>query len=71
MNNVLESMVRLLPESWQPKAKALAAIVMAALTILPTVTAVPDWFTVVFAVLSAPVVWAVPNIELRGYGSGV
>lgn len=63
MTNVLESLVGVLPAKAQPYAKTLAATGMAALTILPTVTDVPDWVSVVFAVLSAPVVFAVPNLD--------
>lgn len=63
MSNVLDSLTGILPAKAQPYAKTLAATLMATLTILPTVTDVPDWLTVVFAVLSAPVVFAVPNLD--------
>lgn len=61
--NVLNALVGLLPAKAQPYAKTLAATLMATLTILPTVTDLPDWVSVVFAVLSAPVVFAVPNLD--------
>ena len=63
MSNVLETLVGILPAKAQPYAKTLAATLMAALTILPTVTPLPDWVSVVFAVLSAPVVFAIPNLD--------
>ena len=71
MNNALDALVSLLPWRAQAYAKTIAAVVMAMLTVLPTVTAVPDWVTIVFALLSAPVVFAVPNKPVPGYMSGV
>ena len=74
--NVLESLVRLLPAKAQPYAKSLTATLMAVLTVLPTVLDAPDWLTIVFAVLSAPLVYSVPNVDpedfqARGYMGGV
>jgi hypothetical protein len=60
---VLESVTGLLPAKAQPYAKTLAATLMAVLTILPVVTEAPDWITVAVAILSAPVVFALPNLD--------
>jgi len=62
--NVLTSVVGWLPAKWQPYAKTIAAAVLALLTVLSaTVDGLPTWVTVVAAVLTAPVVFATPNLD--------
>ena len=61
---MLTSIVSTLPASWQPYAKAYAAALLSALTTLSAVLdAVPQWVTIVVALLSAPAVFAVPNLD--------
>lgn len=51
--NPLETIVKALPASWQPKAKSIIAAVVAALTIVSVaVPEVPDWVTIVLACLT-------------------
>jgi len=62
--NVLNSAVGWLPVKWQPYAKTIAAAVLALLTVLSTtVDGLPTWLTVAAAVLTAPVVFATPNLD--------
>lgn len=61
---MLTSLVSLLPASAQPYAKTIAAAILSALTTVSALVAdVPQWVTVVVAVLSTPVVFAVPNLD--------
>jgi len=62
--NVLNSVVGWLPVKWQPYAKTIAAAVLALLTVLSTtVHGLPTWVTIAAAVLTAPVVFATPNLD--------
>ena len=62
--NVLNSVVGWLPAKWQPYAKTIAAALLALLTILSTtVDGLPTWLTIAAAVLTAPVVFATPNLD--------
>ena len=62
--NVLNSVVGWLPVKWQPYAKTIAAAVLALLTVLSTtVDGLPTWLTIAAAVLTAPVVFATPNLD--------
>ena len=57
----MTALVLLLPVSWQPRAKAIVAAILSALTILSlTVVAVPTWVTVALAVLTAAGVHEAP-----------
>lgn len=61
---MLTSLVSLLPVSAQPYAKTLTAALVSALTVLTTVLDdAPSWLPIVLAVLTAPVVFAVPNLD--------
>ena len=60
---MLTSIVSTLPASWQPYAKAYAAALLSTLTTLAAVTDVPQWITVAIALLSAPLVFATPNLD--------
>ena len=60
---MLTSIVSTLPASWQPYAKAYAAALLSALTTLAAITDVPQWITVAIALLSAPLVFATPNLD--------
>jgi hypothetical protein len=60
---LLAPLVRLLPLSWQPRAKAVAILVVTALTVASLLTDVPDWVAVVIAVIGPPAVWGVPNLD--------
>jgi hypothetical protein len=60
---MLTSLVSTLPAKWQPYAKTYAAAIVTALTVVASLTPLPDWLTVVVAVLSAPLVFAVPNLD--------
>ena len=60
---MLTSLVSVLPASWQPYAKTIAATILSALTTVSALVDVPEWVTVVIAVLSAPVIFAVPNLD--------
>jgi len=62
--NVLTSVVGWLPVKWQPYAKTITAAVLALLTVLSTtVDGLPTWLTIAAAVLTAPVVFATPNLD--------
>jgi len=62
--NVLNSIVGWLPARWQPYGKTIAAAILALLTIATTtVQGLPTWVTVVAAMLTAPVVFATPNLD--------
>lgn len=63
MSNVLESIVGTLPAKAQPYAKTYAAAVVASLNAVVLLVDVPDWVHVVIAVATAPVVFAVPNLD--------
>ena len=60
---MLTSLVSLLPASVQPYAKTVAASILSALTVVASLTPLPEWLTIVIAVLSAPVIFAVPNLD--------
>ena len=60
---MLTSIVSTLPESWQPYAKSYAAALLSVLTTLSAVVDVPQWVTVAIALLSAPLVYATPNLD--------
>ena len=60
---MLTSLVSVLPASWQPYAKTIAAAILSTLTTVSALVDVPQWVTVVIAVLSAPVIFAVPNLD--------
>jgi hypothetical protein len=61
---MLTSLVSTLPASWQPYAKAYAAALLSALTALSAVLdSVPQWVTLAIALLSAPAIFAVPNLD--------
>jgi hypothetical protein len=58
------SIVSTLPASWQPYAKAYTAALLSALTALSAVLdSVPQWVTLTIALLSAPAIFAVPNLD--------
>lgn len=64
---MLTSLVSLLPVSVQPYAKGITAALLAVLTVLSvTLPAAPDWVTIALAVLSAPAIYAMPNLDPRG-----
>lgn len=64
---MLTSLVSLLPASAQPYAKTITAAVVAALTVLVTsLPSAPSWLAILLAVLSAPAVFAVPNLDPKG-----
>jgi hypothetical protein len=60
---VLTSLVSTLPAKWQPYAKTYAAALVTGLAVVASFTPLPDWLAVVLAVLTAPVVFAVPNLD--------
>ena len=61
---MLTSLVSLLPTGAQPYAKTITAALVSILTVLAvTLEAAPSWLSVVLAVLSAPAVYAVPNLD--------
>ena len=61
---MLTSIVSTLPASWQPYAKSYAAALLSALVTLSAVLdVVPKWVTIVIALLSAPAVFATPNLD--------
>lgn len=61
---MLTSLVSLLPSSTQPYAKTLTAALVSILTVLATtLEAAPAWLPIVLAILSAPAVYAVPNLD--------
>lgn len=60
---MLTSIVSTLPAKWQPYAKAYAAAIVSALTAIAALTPLPEWLTIVVAVLSAPLVFATPNLD--------
>jgi hypothetical protein len=61
---MLTSIVSTLPASWQPYAKSYAAALLSGLVTLSAVLdSVPQWVTIVVALLSAPAVFATPNLD--------
>jgi len=61
---MLTSLVSLLPASAQPYAKTIAAAILSTLTTVSAlVPNLPQWVTVVVAVLSTPIVFATPNLD--------
>lgn len=60
---MLESIVSTLPASWQPYAKTYAAALVSALTAIAALTPLPEWVTIVVAVLTAPLVFGTPNLD--------
>ena len=61
--NVLESLVGTLPAKAQPYAKTYAAAIVTALTVVSSLVDLPTWVTITLAVATAPVVFAVPNLD--------
>jgi hypothetical protein len=59
---MLESIVSTLPATWQPYAKTYAAALVSALTAIAALTPLPEWVTIVVAVLTAPLVFGTPNL---------
>ena len=75
---MLESLVKLLPESWQPKAKSVLVALGTIAGLLTLVLDSPEWLTAVIAVLTALGVYQTPNIGYirpqtgtTGYWGGV
>ena len=60
---MLNSIVSTLPAAWQPYAKTYAAALVTALTIIVASVDAPKWLTIAVAVLSAPLVFATPNLD--------
>lgn len=60
---MLESIVSTLPAKVQPYAKTYAAALVSALTAIAALTPLPDWVTIVVAVLTAPLVFGTPNLD--------
>jgi len=60
---MLNSIVSTLPAAWQPYAKTYAAALVTALTIIVASIDAPKWLTIAVAVLSAPLVFATPNLD--------
>lgn len=63
----MEAIVRLLPTSWQPKAKALVTVISIVLTVVvAAVPVLPKWATIVVAVLSGLMVYQTPAVGYVG-----
>src|SRR5690349_5398138 len=62
-NPMLTSLVSTLPAKWQPYAKTYTAALLSALVTVSALVDLPEWLTVVLAVLTAPLVFAVPNLD--------
>jgi hypothetical protein len=61
---MFESLVSLLPASAQPYAKTIVAAILSALGVLSsTLDEVPGWVPIVVALLSAPAIFAFPNLD--------
>lgn len=63
---MLTSLVSTLPASWQPYAKTYISALLSLLTVLSVaLPAAPDWLPIAIAILSAPLVFATPNLDPR------
>lgn len=62
---VLDGIVSTLPAKAQPYAKTYAAILVAAVTTASALLDLPTWVTVALAIVNAPLVFAVPNLDPR------
>ncbi|MER7070983.1 hypothetical protein [Terrabacter sp. NPDC000476] len=63
---MLDAIVSTLPAKAQPYAKTYAAVLLTALTVIAAAVDAPKWLTILVAVLTAPLVFAVPNLDPRG-----
>ena len=60
---MLESLVKLLPASWQPKAKGVLVALGTIAGLLTLVLDSPEWLTALIAVLTALGVYQAPNLS--------
>lgn len=61
--SVLEAITGTLPLKAQPYAKTYAAVLMTLLTTITVLTDAPDWLQIATALVTAPVVFGVPNLD--------
>lgn len=60
---VIDTFVTLLPPALRPYGKAIAALILGAGVVAASAAGAPSWVPIVIAVLNAPVVYAVENVE--------
>lgn len=60
----METLVTLLPRSWQSKAKAIAAAIGTILVVLATsLPDIPEWLDIAIAIATTLGVYATPNLD--------
>lgn len=63
MQKVADLLVALVPDRYRDRSKMVMALVLSVLTAVSLMVGAPAWVAIVLALLTAPVVYGVPNEE--------